>query len=364
MAKKETKKESKKNTTNNSPIRGAIKLFISAFVCGAIAIAMLFASQIAQERTALSYGENLSVVYGVELKKNNFYEKDYLTSEDNIQSYVANLIKNIDLHYYYDFHSSQELNGSATLKIVADLSIKDAESKGNFFTKSYVLMDPKTIDIKDAKDANFDQIVSINYDEYNSIVNDFKTFGVSTVSDLKVSMYVDKNINTEKYHDNNINKSQVVTMTIPLSKRAIDIKLENQQVKYNHEIAQSNIIEGKVLAGYILSGIFAVIMVVFIIDAIVKINVHKEEQNAYDKKLKRILNEYDRLIVTSSTAPDLSKFNVRNVANFEELLDAHDSLQRPIDFYEKTEHSMAYFYVHIDKDLYLFKLSKKVAEEE
>ena len=79
----------------------------------------------------------------------------------------------------------------------------------------------------------------------------------------------------------------------------------------------------------------------------------------YDKFINRILKEYDRLIVETSTFPKEKDYNVLIINRFSELVDVRDNLRTPIMFYTTKEQKTGKFYILHDKNLYLYSVSAK-----
>jgi len=79
----------------------------------------------------------------------------------------------------------------------------------------------------------------------------------------------------------------------------------------------------------------------------------KQKRNKYDKFVKKIITEYDRLIVETETKPRLENKEIIKIRKFEELLDARDNLKRPIMYHTVTKHQKCYFYIEKDNTIYL-----------
>ena len=89
--------------------------------------------------------------------------------------------------------------------------------------------------------------------------------------------------------------------------------------------------------------------------------------NSYDKILRKILRQYDRLIVNVNTMPNFKKGNTIEVDSFYELLDAKDSIHNAIFYYEVTPHQKCYFYINNDNNYIVYTLknsnSKKTEQK-
>ena len=79
----------------------------------------------------------------------------------------------------------------------------------------------------------------------------------------------------------------------------------------------------------------------------------KDKKTSYDKYINKILNEYDRLIVESTTEPDIKHSNIIKLPNFRELLDVRDNLKLPIMYYVVVKYHKSYFYIKNNNDIYL-----------
>ena len=75
------------------------------------------------------------------------------------------------------------------------------------------------------------------------------------------------------------------------------------------------------------------------------------------------MNEYDRLIVETSTAPDLKNARIIKINKFEELLDVRDNLKLPIKYYVVNNHQKCNFYINHGDELYLLVIKAIDIEE-
>ena len=87
------------------------------------------------------------------------------------------------------------------------------------------------------------------------------------------------------------------------------------------------------------------------------------KKTKYDRLVKKILREYDRLIVENATGPDTKTTNVIKISKFEELLDVRDNLKLPIMYYVITKHTKCCFYIKHNRDLYLMVVKAVDLEE-
>ena len=305
----------------------------------------------------LYFQEKGNVKYSVCLKDNDFFEDECLNPD---MSYVASLIKNISLDYNYQFNGNiDNLVNSIDYEVVAKLTIENNDTKTKYYEKEYVLV-PKTTDsVKNNGTLyNLDKKVNIDYEYYNSIATNFKSqYGVNSQSYLEVYLNTYNNVNS-KYKD--IPTSAQISVRIPLSQKAIEIKFNTQEINKSIEkyiASKSIVIDGylKFIVGIILL-LLSLIFLSFIFAIIKK---YTKTISKYDKFINKILKEYDRLIVETATFPNEKEYNILLINSFNELLDVRDNLRSPIMFYNVKDHKMSIFYILNDNNLYLYTVTSK-----
>ena len=326
-------------------------LFLSLVVTSYIFINK---SIVIQEAKNVSYEEHGNTDYKVFLKDNIYYEDKYL---DKNMSYIANLIDYISVDYNYKFKADTLFDGEYSYKIRADLEILNAENKTLFFTKKYDLIKEKTFTIENQNEYNIVENIKIDYDHYNSLANGFKSsYGVDTESNLIVYLDLYRNIDQNSINNPNINGKGTIKLTIPLSEKAINIKMDSMEINNKNVITSLDDYYLEDIK-YLIIGIISLIVSLYLFIKIVKrLSRLSISPTDYDKTLKKILNQYDRLIVTTSSMPNLEKNNIIKLKEFVELLDAKDNLHKPIFFIEVTPHQKAYFFIQDDDNIILFTL--------
>ena len=326
-------------------------LFLSLVVTSYIFINK---SIVIQEAKNVSYEEHGNADYKVFLKDNIYYEDKYL---DKNMSYIANLIDYISVDYNYKFKADTLFDGEYSYKIRADLEILNAENKTLFFTKKYDLIKEKTFTIENQNEYNIVENIKIDYDHYNSLANGFKSsYGVDTESNLIIYLDIYRNIDQNSINNPNINGNETIKLTIPLSEKAINIKMDSMEINNKNVITSLDDYYLEDIK-YLIIGIISLIVSLYLFIKIVKrLSRLSISPTDYDKTLKKILNQYDRLIVTTSSMPNLEKNNIIKLKEFVELLDAKDNLHKPIFFIEVTPHQKAYFFIQDDDKIILFTL--------
>lgn len=318
-----------------------------------LGIYFVIASLNIQVKENLKVTENGSVDYSVCLNENDFFEKNCL---DKNMIYVASLIKNIPLTFNYQIDGNKDiLNDSLEYDIKAKVVIQNSDNASKYYEKEYILQEKtsKGIDINDYN-YSLKKDIDINYDYYNDIATKFKSqYNVDADSYLDVTLTVYNHIDSVY----NIANSNNISIRIPLSQKAIQIKLNTQEISKIQEqtiIKEKNIVENKIrLVCGIMLLIFSVIYFSYLFSLLLKL---KTKKSNYDKYTSKILKEYDRLIVETTSLPKFSDYNIMKINNFNELLDVRDNLKLPIMFYTVVPHQKAHLYILHNKNMYLFTL--------
>ena len=311
-------------------------------------------SIIIQKEQNVFYKESGSPNYKIYLKDNNYYKQNYL---DKDMSYIANLIDYILIDYNYKFISDTELNGEYYYKIVADLQIKNPKNNSLFYVERYDLSEEKLFPLKNEKEYVINETVDINYENYNAIANNFEaTYGVDTESNLTVSLELHRKIDGTLDSNSDINSDDKINLIIPLSEKTINLKTEplpmkNKNIKIS--LNQYKIDDIKYLICALLFLGFSLTIFIYITKKAMSL---RPKVNSYDKTLRKILRQYDRLIVNVNTMPNFSKSNTIEVDSFYELLDAKDSIHNAIFYYEVTPHQKCYFYINNDNNFIVYTL--------
>lgn len=285
------------------------------------------------EELKIKYNEKSNINYKVYLKENDFFEEEYLEMN---QTYIASLIDHIDIDFNYNLKLNDKVDGNYSYYIKGIISAdKSNDSSGNYWKKEYILSEKKDAKYSNKNKLEINSNISINYQEYNDILTAFKKeYGVAMDGKLKVILVITNNITNEKI-ERNILKEANLNLNIPLTSLTIEVPIEAKEKVEDgfliNELVYDNSIIYTILeyTSYLLFGLASIGVAYLIIAAI-------KSESIYHRKLKKILKTYDGILVEVNSFPDLSKFEVIYVKNFEELIDAHSEIRRPINFIQKT----------------------------
>lgn len=313
-----------------------------------VGVLLLINSFSLEKKKIIDYSEKSNIDYKVYLKENSFYEDEYL---DKDMIYVASLIDKINIDFNYFFTIDEPVDMDLNYSIVGQLLITDLAGKKKYYEKEYILLEPNSININNKVSQDIKETISIDYAFYNNIVNEFRTgYGISTQDKFVIYMKVDKKNNN--INDTNIGNTNYMSFTIPLSEKSVNI-----QMSYN-ELDETSYIVNE--SDFMISNPFylaisilcLIISLLFFIKCIIIFKKNRKA-NYYNNYVKRILKEYDRMIVETSNLPNTNNLNIIKIEKFSELIDVHDNLKLPIMYYIVEENKKCWFYIKYEDTLYL-----------
>lgn len=295
-----------------------------------------------------------NIDYKVYLKDNTFYETNILPAD---MEYVASLIDYIDVDIDYKITSTEKMNYNYTYSIETITKVYGDSSKTKvLFQKSNTILEDKTLNVKDTDNVSIKENIKIDYNEYNLLIASFKTsYSLTSVSDVTVILHV-KATGNDEVVNKNVNINENAELVIPLTEKTVDVKIaKSPAFTYNVVDSSENfVIKNKRYVVY--SSVLAIISLLLLIKILKMKNVTIKKSTKYSKKLKRILRDYDLIIANVNHSIDESKYEIINVASFEELKDVHDNIGTPILFNEIHKGQKSSFIIVKDNFLYKYVL--------
>lgn len=284
--------------------------------------------------------ENSNATYSVCLNDNGFYDSKCI-GED--QEYLSLITKYINAELSYTSVYSEKSNRTFSYNIKSNINIiRNDETKKTLYKKEFTLLKDK----KYKSDKNVVSIyenINIPYAEYNKMVNDYLTeFSVDSIANLDVSLYIDD--------------KKVSTLNIPLSTQSFNISKDIIKNKTTTETKKHNIRSLTII--YILLSIVSIIIfVISTLRLILQLIKYNTKKDSYSYELNKILKEYDKVIVEMKDCDVNTKGKtIYKVGSFLELIDARDTIEKPILFV-RINNIKSIFYV-IDNDI-VYKYTMK-----
>lgn len=335
-----------KNTTE---IRVTYKIVLSI-----LEIVFLFFGFKKCNSTKYSYRESNTVDYKVFLKENNYFDTPYL-EKDN--TYITSLIDYIDSSFNYNIYFNKSVTGTLNYKLIAQIKAnKTNEETGSYWTKEFDLTEMLADNLENSKSHSIKLEQQIDYNKYNDLLNNFvKDYALQTDSILKIALVVTGDVNVNNTNEN-FNVNSEVSLDVPLSKLAVEGKINTSNNNIEKEIVeQANKLD-------MLHTIFRILLVlntiilVYYIYRYIKCVKNQSTYLGYDSKIKKINNEYDG-IITKVKSAKLDYFTIIEVEDFESLISVYENIKEPINFLEGAEESK-YFIIN-NNSCYIYNLSKK-----
>ena len=302
------------------------------------------------------YQENNKVDYRVYLKENKFFEEPYL-GKDRV--YITSLIDFIDIDFNYDMKLNERVSGTYNyyIKGIIRASLSDNPNK-DYWSKEYILKEEKKVNYKDLQRVLFNTNVKVDYDYYNDILLDFKKeYNLSADAKLEVVLCVENSIN---YKDEKADKKSLSLLTIPLTQATIEVPISVDTNK-GADVIISRFYEDEsfIYSLYkLLSCVLLFIASYMLVRLVLTIVRKMEKKSLYYRQLKKILRDYDSIIVTLHGKLNYDNLTVIDVSKFSELIDAHSEVRQPINFME--DNVGAKFILINDKLAWRYVLKKDI----
>lgn len=320
-------------------------IIVSFFIAGAL----IFKTVSDANKDVVTYDEKSNVSYNVCINEET-YNQYYATSclDENME-YLTGISERIPTSFKYNVKYSGDVEKTLDYYVVAKVVISKEANGKVLNTIEDVLVDRTNYSIF-SDEAEFLVDVDIPIKKYIDYVRDYNAqFGLTSYASLDVVFYVDNGNSVKK----------VSSMTMPISTTTFSIeKMTTQNEKQLVDAFKVNGWES-------LNSSYAIVGLIFVLIGLLGIIrlsdlVYKVigTSSVYQRKLNRILREYDRLIVIARDEynVDASKKLIK-VASFGELLDARDTLEKPI-VYLKVNSVKSEFYVEDSEAVYKYTMKE------
>ena len=282
------------------------------------------------------FTENSTVNYSVCLKENEYYKEQCL---DEGREYITSLTDYIRLDFNYTKVYQEPVEEQLEYYIGSKVEILyDNEYARELFKEEEQLTDPKKFNLKGNVVSIVDSVdlpVS-TYDIY--VKKYFNDYGLHGNAKLKIALYI---INNGKLEEASSVSLPLKDQTYHLDKNEIVDKNDTYQV------------ESKQMIHYLLLVLVVVvgIVVLFLLFKTFKFLIKTSSSTSkYDKKLKQILNTYDKVIVTlKDNNIIVNDKPVYTVETFLELLDVRDTIDKPILYYKVNSVKTEFYVQDIDR---------------
>ena len=337
-----------------------IKLAVTSVILLTISAALIITYVVLSRNEYNKYTERAKVDYKVNLKENEFYDKNYLDEKNSV---VASLIQNIELDFDYNFDLERKQDYTYNYKIVAKTTVNENRKSTPIYETTEELIN-KDVQESNEKNLSISEKLTIDYNEYNEKINKFISLYAldDTTSILELDMYV--NI-INKYDETQANnESKVMTVSIPLTTKTVEVSIGANVVEDEGKILSKKSdyqnIEYLFIAGAVVALVGAVILIRFIkyvLDT-------RSAETMYAQELKQILFNYKTYIQKSNNEINKTGYKIIQINTFNEILGLRDTMQTPILMYTENQELRTEFVVINDGILYVYVLGAKEIREE
>ncbi len=320
-------------------------------ICFVIAIVLCYQAINYSDVDNVLYSERSSVTYSVCLNDNDYYKGECQSSG---MQYISTLTKSIPVVFNYNVNYTSAVNYKLDYYILGKTLIYDRDDASKIlYRDDKLLSERKSVEGTDVA-ARLNTKVDVSFKEKNDFVNGYKSkYALNSLASYEVVLYV----------DDGKGPREVASVSIPLSMQTFGISEEtitndNQQVSMEKAgLATINTVFG------LIGGFFGIVGAVVLVKLFKLIYKTIDGGSVYEKKLNQILTEYDRVIVASKSEyvlnPDKQFIKLDS---FFELLDARDTLEKPI-IYEKVNSVKSYFYVEDEDRIYRYAMKESDFEK-
>jgi hypothetical protein len=333
-------------------------IFVESVIVIVLTLAVLISALVSvqlNKKYYIGYRESGSIDYNVFLKENEFFEENHLGKD---QSYVASLIDKIIADYSYEIDmDTDDVNYRYSYSIKSRLEILDNGSEVAIYNPEQILVSEQNKSQSSSNRLRINEIVVINYDEYNNLANKFlDTYDLtSTTSNIVVTLEVDVLSDCEAFSGSAVD-TYTSELRIPLTTKTVNIKMtsavpdEEAKMIACQRGAGSEVFKTTA----IVLGIVDVLMILLLVAFVC---LTRTPDVTYTARVKKIVSQYKSYIQKINNLFETRGYQIILVNTFDEMLEIRDTIQAPILMFENEDRTCAKFMIPTDsKLLYLYEI--------
>ena len=287
--------------------------------------------------------QNSVIDYKVKIFKNDYIKTDYMEKD---KTYITDLVDDIEVNYNYKLTNSKRFDSNYKYNISYKILVTHNSTGKELWTEEAVLVNDKDI-IPNKNTIEITDSAIVNYDALNEKVKQFKlNYNIPIDASLQINLNV---------IDSSLNKTIAFTgLNTNLNTEIIDIS-KNEENNLQAEILPEG--KKKVSVIYIIAVITAISSLLYAIYEIIKtVRYNLSRKSYYEKAINMILKNYGDIVAELVNPVDLSKLNVIDVKNFDQMLDVEEELRIPIMFYETEKNNRGEFVIVTNEIAYRYIL--------
>lgn len=238
------------------------------------------------------------------------------------KTYIAKLVDKIKFNYNFKYSGNSELEYSLNAYLTVEYQNTNVVSNPIIMKKEYPIIPVTKATKNENGPIEIEKEIEFDYPYYNQELH-----RIQQVISVPVKAYVDL---TFKIKDNMNGTSYNSTYSIPVGQEVFGIT--NKTSMKNEDGAKT---EMKIDQIPCVIGVAMMLISIIAIYQIIKKTKNRDNKEShYTVKLNRILQNYGDIIVEMVEPIGLEGLQVRNVKNFEQLVDIEVEIRKPIVFYE------------------------------
>ena len=304
----------------------------------------------------LKYKETTNVDYKVHITDNEFYKEDYLEKDNQ---YIADIIDYIDTNMYYKLEMPKTVKYEYSYKAKAVIEVKELSNSNSIYKIEEELLSVKPV--KSTGSLVIDEKLSIDYDKYNALINNFKNVYElkNTESFIEISLFV--NVNNLSSTKENITERKVASLKIPLAENTIAIDNPNKNAEVNFTLGTKKVNNVQfLLIIALVATIYGIIVALY---DYIYIRKTRTAEMIYEKEIKSIMNNYDSFIQKINGSYDIGTSQVIKIESFNDILEIRDTLKQPILMLENEEKNGTFFIIPATNSI-IYTYALRVADIE
>lgn len=285
----------------------------------------------------------------------NHYD-NYIEGTD--QQYLSDYVDNIDFMFNYDFGYNDTMDFLFSYKLDAILYIDSVESGKNLFTNTENLETSSVLRKSNAVGYLMNVPANLNFKKYHDYVKQYESVNNIDVNAKVIVRLTADFVGTHEAFNDSLKKVSYVEVVVPVGEVETNVTVKNNGVNETDQFVEYN--DGELINDqflficiilFILGVMYFFEICLFVMNVIPK-------KSLYCKVRDNFLKEYDHLIVTTKKAPNIELYRVIECNSFKELIDAHNSVQKPIIYYEIAKNQKAAFIIITSEEVYRYILKE------
>ena len=348
---KEDNRISLSNTIRMSLI--VLSIVIIAFGDGSIIKLFAFGTEtVTESKEFYKYDNKYSYDTKINLKENAYVEEDEMIEG---QTYLSDLISDIDMKVKYNYIASLPSNISYTYKIEAIMKATYTNTKSSYDVLNKIdTIKEESSKVENSKEISINDTINVDYAKYHKTMKEFKqAMGISADSQLYIrfTMNTSTDVKSKK-----IDNEYVANYKITLGdKVAVIEKVDNdgtsRTVKDEEKVEYRKDINYGMLVLHSLVCISGIIILIFILRKTKELKIIRNE---FKLELNRILKSYEDKIVEIQ---DLNNINLAKATKVKDILQLRKLAEEAlVPIYSYIREDEAYFIVTKYENSYIFVL--------